>query len=295
MTRLFRERAKPGTTERTIAALISRATTRVNIELNPAAKTMGIAGMYVPKTDAILLFDTGGRVSATSVALEEAGHSRQRHDYLKYEKRAEGLREKLAQWHPRANIVLDWSEDHRVYHLLKDDYPGAHADLDHTWKGRQKDTGELGFDLRDTAGGARCSPAQQAWLAGMHEITNKLIEVAGRYFSDFRFPDFPAVLKDVEDWLKKQPPTKKQARDKGSASLLLAGKDGDQRGTPEAGKAQMVQPGDTAVLEILVTVAGSAEEADMLIGGLGISQVDYPWRVISNDVMQLEGNEDADW
>jgi hypothetical protein len=252
-----------------------------------AAELLGIAGMYDPLKDEIYLFNTGGRVSAASVALEEAGHSRQRMDYVDAQKRVETLRTALVKWHPRASITLDWTEDHRVYNLLKDDYPGAHADLDHTWEKRRDDTKDLGFNL----GNRTFSAEQREWLAAMHAITTYLITVIDDYFASVRYASFDEVLQRVEDWLKKQPPASKLAEQQ-KGQLLQAGKQGDQRDQVGKQGLKLVQPGDDSVVQVLVSIVEHLGDRG---AGLGRMNVDYPWRIIANDVIRLEGSESADF
>ncbi len=126
------ERRTVGFTEKTIAALVSKPRTRVFVETREQAE--GADGAYNPKNDVIALFPA--LQDPTAVALEEAGHSLMRQDYLDHEKPTLEILQRLEQIDKRTKIVFDWLEDSRVDTHILHEYPGATAVVRGKWEHR---------------------------------------------------------------------------------------------------------------------------------------------------------------
>lgn len=121
-------------TERIVALLASRAQTRVVLK---GEGPPGVSGMYVPQEDRIFLFPAAVEafnVNPVAVALEEAGHSRMRDEYLQHLRL---LREwKTMTRDSGADHWLDWLEDVRIYRMMWKEYPGAREHLASVWQQR---------------------------------------------------------------------------------------------------------------------------------------------------------------
>lgn len=162
-------RAEPGVTEQTLASLVSSPSARTILQLE--ANTPGINGMYIPSEDRIVLFRCRGDVPAVGVALEEAGHSLERREYLRLSERMEEVGQKLSAWHPEAKYLIDWLEDGRIFGLLKAEYPGVDGELDTI------------FDVR------RATLEQTSWKVGTH-------------LGAWRAADFARVQAVAQEFLK---------------------------------------------------------------------------------------------
>lgn len=271
---------RPAITEKTLAALISRASTRVNVDYQDYN---GILGIYLPNEDRIFLFKAGDiSISPECVAMEEAGHSLQRDSYIEHRYQLGRLKERLLQYHPHATAVLDWLEDARVFRALKKDYPGASADLDSVWKQRGKSLKNLGFDIR----GVRST--SEELMRAVHRLVNKMIEIVGRYLvtkKEAKNPlplKFEGVLDEVEAWLLEQ--KELQLQQTTDTPLLVSGLEGDQRGKIDGDKLTMIRNVD-ADLRGVIEVSISIVAPSLVFRGFDYLNVEYPWPVLSQDVL----------
>jgi len=261
----FKRRDTPTITERTISALVSGAATKVHVDRehdNP-----NINGMYIPKKDQIVLFRCKGDIPALAVALEEAGHSLMRDDYLKYEKRAGDITQRLMQWHPSGTALLDWLEDSRVYKYLKDEYPGAHGELDFVWERRRDSLKDKGWDT------SKMSPEEKQFAARSHELANELLKVVDEYQAGEHPKSYTEILDRLEKFAKSAPQTYPLPR-----PILIIGIAGPVDGPLPKGAAQLPAT-EMPALAGTVTI--------VYLGGLQPSQVDYDWPVIDRAVISV--------
>ena len=127
--------------EQAIAAWAAGAKTRTFVA-HPLSAPPGVSGSYSPELDRILLYPVMPGVDPRAVALEEAGHSRERAVYLRH-------KTALARWGmsgpperavPGAHLWLQWLEDFRVYRNMAQEFPGFAPRLRSVWEHRLRST-----------------------------------------------------------------------------------------------------------------------------------------------------------
>jgi len=218
--KLAAHREEPGTTEQTLASLVSSASARTVLELQ--ADTPGINGMYIPRQDRIVLFRCRGKVPAVAVALEEAGHSLQRHDYLRLETRMEAISTKLTRWHPIAKHLIDWLEDGRVYGLLKADYPGVADELDNVFDVRRAALESVSWRVNNNG------PWETADFARIQDVGQEYLKIVEMYEQGRVPATFDGVLDYCEKLVADKPHTYPAPKD-GTILTLVECKPGDQQ------------------------------------------------------------------
>lgn len=159
-----------GTTEFTVAGLLSGKATRVHLKQTPPP---GVSGAYVPASDAILLFPVLEGVESLSVAAEEAGHSLHREDYLEHARAmARYINDCNRAGLPKARLWLDWLEDWRVFLNLLKTYPGAAGMFTRMWTFKLRNAqenlayGKKTHDLAQEIVSSVCEEIASGYLEG---------------------------------------------------------------------------------------------------------------------------------
>lgn len=269
--RITEWREDPTTTERTIAAFVSGAKTRIIVERE--ARIKGVNGMYVPTEDRIILFRCEGGIPAVSVALEEAGHSQARRDYLDEQKRTERLRDALKTIDNLAPYLIDWYEDGRIYDMLKAEYPGARNELDFVWDLREQHVTKLAWDTKGA------SPSIRMKVANQKQVIEEFQASVARYKEGNSFNTFDEVLTYLEKYLHEH---------KGNPApvpegFIVPGREGDQSKQVDRTQYKTLAPGQELMedaIEMTVVIQFDGDEA-----GLEAKGATYPWHVIRQDEM----------
>lgn len=188
--------------ERTMAVMSSAASTKTTLSCNANGKALGC---YDPQGDRIYLFPFVPHIPGTAIALEEAGHSKHREEYLAFRKAHEdwlqAVQEKVG---PQlADFVQGWTQwidDGRIYKDQLETFPGATELFRQVFLMRYKHYGTTLYE--------QATLEQKAAIEVYKDI-------AMRYLADDSFPStFHGVLAAGYKYLDEWPARVKEERRK---------------------------------------------------------------------------------